>query len=112
MGYLLGVVALALLLFVFGTARAALRSTIQHPWWWAFVCLICAPVTTFNLTTGQATTKLLAFNLFGVGYWRTLPNGPTLLQLAFPAGAALFLSRRRELVARARPALPEDKLPR
>ena len=111
MGYLLGAVALALLLFVFGTARVAFRSKIQHPWWWAFVCLVCAPVTSLNLSTGQTSTQLFAFNLFGVGYWHALPNGPTIMQLAFPAGALLFLTRRRALLAKARPAMAEDQLP-
>jgi hypothetical protein len=111
MRYLLAGVAIALVLFVLASALTAFRSRIQHPWWWTFVCLVCAPVTTFNLTSGQATTQGLAFNLFGAGYWHGLPNGPTIVQVAFPAGALLFWTRRRALLARARPAMPEDQLP-
>jgi hypothetical protein len=46
-----------------------------------------------------------------VGYWHALPSGPTIIQVAFPTGALLFLNRRRKLVAAARPALSEDQLP-
>jgi chromate transport protein ChrA len=112
MRYLLAGVAIALVVFVLWSAYSAFRSKIEHPWWWTFVCLVCAPVTTFNLTTGQAATRLLAFNLFGAGYWHVLPNGPTMIQVAFPAGALLFWTRRRALLARARPAMAEDQLPR
>jgi hypothetical protein len=97
--------------FCVRTAIRAYRAPIRHPWWWTFVCLVCAPVSVFNLTTGQLSTQLLSFNLFGFGYWHGLPAGPTIVQVAFPAGAALFLGRRRHLIRAARPLLAEDRLP-
>ena len=109
--YALVVLGLAIAAFAVRTAIIAYRAPILHPWWWAFVCLICAPVTTFNLSTGRLATQILAFNLFGFGYWHGLPAGPTIVQVAFPAGAVLFLSRRRRLMRAARPAMAEEQLP-
>lgn len=111
MRYLLFAAGLLIALFTLRAASLAFRSQIQHPWWWTFVCLLCAPVATLNVDTGALTTQLLAFNLFGLGYWHALPSGPTTIQVAFPVGALLFLNRRRKLVSAARPMMPEDQPP-
>ena len=109
--YALVVLGLAIAVFALRTAVIAFRAPILHPWWWTFVCLVCAPVITFDLSTGRLGTQILAFNLFGFGYWHTLPAGPTMVQVAFPAGAVLFLNRRRRLMRAARPLMAEDQLP-
>ena len=83
------------------TAVVAFRSPIRHRWWWTFISLLCAPVTTFTVDTGTLSTNLLSVLLFGIGYWHTLPSGPTIIEVGFPAGALLFLSRRRKLVSAA-----------
>jgi hypothetical protein len=111
MRYLAVTLALIVPVFAVRTAVTAYRSTIEHPKWWTFVCLLCAPVTTLNLSSGEVSASLLSFNLFGLGYWHMLPDGPWFLQVAFPAGAVLFLNRRRKLLAAARPLCPEDQLP-
>jgi hypothetical protein len=110
--YLFLIVGLLVVLFTLRTAVTAFRSPIRHPWWWTFVSLLCAPVTTLNVDAGTLSSNLLSVLLFGVGYWHALPNGPTIIQVGFPAGALLFLSRRRKLVSAWRPMLAEDKLPR
>jgi hypothetical protein len=56
MRYVLIGVGLLIAAFTVRTAAMAFRSRIRHPWWWAFVCLLCAPVVTFNLDTGALTT--------------------------------------------------------
>jgi hypothetical protein len=109
--YVVIIGGLLIVAFTLRTAVTAFRSPIRHPWWWAFVCLLCAPETTLNLDTGKLSTNLLSVLLFGVGYGQALPSGPTIIQVGFPAGALLFLSRRRKLVRAARPMLAEDKLP-
>ena len=109
MRYVLLAGGLLIAIFTVRTAVLAFRSPIRHPWWWAFVCLLCAPVTTFNVDAGTLSTKLLSVLLFGIGYWQTLPSGPIIIQVAFPAGALLFLSRRRKLVSAARPVMAEDE---
>jgi hypothetical protein len=101
---------LVIVLFTLRTAITAFRSPIRHPWWWTFVCLLCAPVTTLNVEAGTLLSNLLSVLLFGVGYWHTLPSGPTIIQVGFPVGGLLFLSRRRKLAAAWRPMLAEDKL--
>ena len=97
--------------FCLRTAFQAFRSPILHPWWWTFVCVLCAPVTSFNIDTGALSTNVLSGVLFGIGYWHALPNGPTVVQTGFPVGALLFLQRRRRLIAAARPMLAEDQVP-
>jgi hypothetical protein len=69
-------------------------------------------VTTLNVDAGQLSSNVVSVLLFGIGYWQTLPSGPTIIQIGFPAGALLFLSRRRRLVAAWRPMLAEDRLPK
>jgi hypothetical protein len=110
-GYVLLLGGLIVAAFAIRTALIAYRSPIRHPKWWAFVCLVCAPVTTLNADAGSFSTNLLSLNLFGIGYSKGLPDGPTLISIAFPVGALLFLARRRKLVASAHPMLPEDQLP-
>jgi hypothetical protein len=109
--YIFLLAGLLIAAFTLRTAVTAFRSPIRHPWWWTFICLLCAPVTTLNVDTGALTSNLLSVLLLGVGYWHTLPNGPTIIQVGFPTGALLFLSRRRKLVSAARPMLAEDKPP-
>src|SRR5689334_8170892 len=111
MRFVLLLLGLGIAAFCFRTALRAFRAPILHPWWWAFVCIFCAPVTTFTMETGAVSTNVFWVSFFGVGYWHVLPNGPTMIQLGFPAGAILFLSRRRKLLAAARPMLAEDRLP-
>ena len=104
-------VGLLVVLFTLRTAVTAFRSPIRHPWWWTFVSLLCAPVTTLNVDAGTLSLDLLSVLLLGVGYWHALPSGPTVIQVGFPVGALLFLNRRRKLVRAWRPMLAEDKLP-
>ncbi len=111
MSHVFLLLGLVIVLFTLRTAVAAFRSPIRHPWWWTFICLLCAPVTTLNVDAGTLSLNLLSVLLFGVGYWHPLPSGPTIIQVGFPVGALLFLSRRRKLVAAWRPMLSEDKLP-
>jgi hypothetical protein len=111
MRYVLFVGGLLIVVFAVRTAIVAFRSTIRHPWWWAFVCLLCAPVTTLDLTAGRLSTDLLSILPFGFGYWQGPPGEPTLIQVGFPIGALLFLQRRRKLVSAFRPMMPEDQLP-
>ena len=93
------------------TAIQAFRSPIRHPWWWAFVSVLCGPVTTICVEGCTLSTKLLAVIVLGVAYGHSVPDGHTVIQLGFPAGALLFRSRRRQLLAAARPMLAEDQLP-
>ena len=111
MRYVVPFLGLLIVLFTLRTAVTAFRSPIRHPWWWTFVCLLCAPVTTLNLDAETFSSNLLSVLLFGAGCWHSLPSGPTIIQVGFPAGALLFLSRRRKLVAAWRPMLAEGKLP-
>ena len=111
MRYVLLLAGLLIVVFTLRAAVTAFRSPIRHPWWWTFICLLCAPVTTLNADTGTLSTNLLSFLLFGAGYWHALPSGPTIIQVGFPAGPLLFLNRRRKLIRAARPMLAEDKLP-
>ena len=111
MRYVLVLGGLLVTVFAIRTAIVAFRSTIRHPWWWAFVCLLCAPVTTFDVAAGQLSTDLLSVTMFGLGYWQGPPGQATFIQVGFPAGALLFLHRRRKLVSAFRPMLPEDRLP-
>jgi uncharacterized membrane protein len=111
MRYLMLGAGLLIAVFTFRTALLAFRSQIEHPWLWTFVCLVCAPVATLYVDTGTLTTQILAANLLGIGYMHALPNGPNVIHLAFPAGAVLYLNRRRKLISMARPMMPEDQLP-
>ena len=112
MRFLLFLAGFSVAAFCVWTAFRAARSPIRHPFGWAFISLLCAPVTTFNLDTGSVHTGLFSLDLFGIGYTQLSPHGPTLLSLAFPVGAFLFLSRRRSLVAAAHPMMPENQLPK
>jgi len=68
-------------------------------------------ISSIDLKSGRATIEPLYIILFGVGFVEKPQEGTALLQIAFPAGAALFLSRRRRLLAAHRPMTPEDQLP-
>ena len=92
------------------TAIRAYRSQIRRRWLWILISLLGAPVTTMNWATGQVRTQALRIQLVNVGVVRPGANAPWFLSVAFPLGAFLFLSRRRKLLADARPLLPEDRL--
>ncbi len=92
------------------TAIRAYRSRIRRRWLWVLISLLGAPVTTMNWATGQVRTRTLSIQLVNVGVVRPGPDAPWLLSVAFPLGAFLFLSRRKRLLADARPLLPEDRL--
>ena len=103
--------AAAVLAFSVLTAIKAFRSRIRHPWFWAFVSLLAAPVMTMNWTTGQVGTELLTIQLFGVGAVRPLSGSTWYVSVAFPVGALLFRNRRRQLIREHRPLVPDDQLP-
>ena len=92
------------------TAIRAFRSRIRRRWLWILISLLGAPVTTMNWATGQLRTQTLRIQLVNVGVVRPGPNAPWFLSVAFPLGAFLFVSRRKKLLADARPLLPEDRL--
>lgn len=99
LGSILLFAGIASLIVSVATARRAWRSHIRHRWWWTFVCLVCAPVMTYDGRTGRVSTSVLSASLFGLGVG-TNPNGGW-VQFAPPLGALLFLQRRRALIAAA-----------
>jgi len=96
--------------FSVATAIRAYRSRIRRRWLWILISLLGAPVTTMNWTTGQVRTQTLRIQLANVGVVRPGPNAPWFLSVAFPIGAFVFLSRRKKLLADARPLLAEEHL--
>jgi hypothetical protein len=112
MRFLIVLALLALPVFCIWTAFKAYRSPIRHPILWALVCTLCAPVTSIDLNSGRISAQLFWILIFGVGYAENSREGTALLQIAFPAGAALFLTRRRRLMIAHRPMLPDDQLQR
>ena len=96
--------------FGIATAIRAYRSQIRRRWLWILICLLGAPVTTMNWATGQVRTQALRIQIVNVGVVRPGPNAPWFLSVAFPVGAFLFLSRRKKLLADARPLLSEERL--
>src|SRR5947209_7674248 len=91
------------------TAIRAYRSQIRRRWLWILISLLGAPVTTMNWATGQVRTQALRIQLVNVGVVRPAADAPWFLSVAFPLGAFLFLSRRKKLLADARPLLPEER---
>ncbi len=108
-----GVIVAALGLAAFGlwTAWTAFRSPINHPYWWAFVSLLGAPVTTFDWASGHVSTQLLSLQLLNAGFIIDPTTAVATVSLAFPAGALLFRQRRRQLVLVRFPLRPDDQLP-
>ena len=96
--------------FGIATAIRAYRSQIRRRWLWILISLLGAPVTTMNWATGQVRTQALRIQVVNVGVVRPSPNEPWFLSVAFPVGAFLFLSRRKKLLADARPLLSEERL--
>ena len=92
------------------TAIRAYRSQIRRRWLWILISLLGAPVTTMNWATGQVRTQALRIQVVNVGVVRPAADAPWFLSVAFPLGAFLFLSRRKKLLADARPLLPEERL--
>src|SRR5436305_2927483 len=89
--------------FGVATAIRAYRSQIRRRWLWILISLLGTPVTTMNWATGQVRTQTLRIQLFNVAVLKPGPHAPWFLSVAFPLGAFLFLSRRKKLLADARP---------
>jgi hypothetical protein len=103
--------AVAVMAFGFRTAWVAMRSPIGHPYWWAFVSLLGAPVTTVDWWTGRVTTAVFSVQFLNAGFGAGPPGTPAWIAVAFPVGALLFRQRRRHLVGERFPARPESHLP-
>lgn len=84
----LGVVVLAVV--------RVLRSRLRRRWLWMMVSTIALVRVTINWTTGHVSVQPFAFQLFGVGIWRSGLYGPFQLTWAVPVGAlwALWSVRR------------------
>lgn len=110
LGSILLFAGIASLIFCVATARRAWRSPIRHRWWWTFVCIVCAPVMTYNGKTGSVSTSMFSASLFGLGVGTNWNGG--WVQFAPPLGALVFLQRRRALIAAALPARSDADLDR
>jgi len=64
--------------------------------------LLGGPVTALNWATGEVHTNQFSVLLFGVGWFQANVYAPVILQVAFPVGAAIFLTRRYQLILQAR----------
>jgi hypothetical protein len=51
----------------------------------------------FNWSTGAWSFQPLAFNLLGAGFHASGPYAPWIFDFGFPAGAMMFLIKRRSL---------------
>lgn len=109
--YLLALIGVVFTVFAVRAAVIAFRSQILHPILWAVVCLLCSPVTTFDLTNGSVSTQILTVTLLPISGILDEKNRISLVDVAFPTGALLFYHRRRKLIRAARPMSPADKLP-
>ena len=106
MNRLLFVIAAVLVLSAsLGTAVFALRSRVRRRWLWSLVSVLGLPVATLNWTTGEISTRVLAVQLLGIGVRSREASAEWLLSVAFPLGAAVFLSVRQRLMAKARTSL-------
>ena len=84
-----GALGLFVLGFVIWTARRAYVSPILHPLRWTLVCLVCAPVATFDSSTGEVGLEILTATILPVSC--DLEEKASIVSIAFPAGAFLFL---------------------
>ena len=98
--------------FCIWTAVRAFRSPIRHPIVWALVCTLCAPTTSIELSSRRVSTNPLFVLILGLGVSGSPRDDTAMLLVGFPAGAVLFLSRRRKLIVVHRPLRPTDQLPR
>ena len=105
------VLAFAVPAFCLMTARLALRSSIAHRYWWAFVSLLGSPVMTLGWDANWFTTRVLTVQFLGVGFQIGAVGTPSWLAVAIPTGALVFRQRRRDLLRAHRPLLAEDQLP-
>jgi hypothetical protein len=97
--------------FCIWTAVRAFRSPIRHPILWALVCTLCAPTTSIELPSRKVTTNPFFILILGLGVPGKPGDEAAVVQFGFPAGAMLFLSRRRKLIGAHRPLMPTDQLP-
>jgi hypothetical protein len=98
--------------FCVWNAVRAFRSPIRHPIVWALVCTLCSPTTSIVLSSRNMSTNPLFVLILGLGVSGSPRDDTAVLMVGFPAGAVLFLSRRRKLIAAHRPLMPTDQLPR
>jgi hypothetical protein len=75
--------------------------------WYVFIALGFVQVA-LNWTTGELTFQPVSFLLLGAGFFSPGPHGPTLLSIAFPLGAIVFMIRRPAMLRRAAPDPPPE----
>jgi uncharacterized membrane protein (DUF441 family) len=93
--------AVLVLATVLTSAVVALRTPLRRRWVWVIISLLGAPGLTLNWETSQLQSRVIIFQVLGVGFSkRVAPGAPWRLSVAFPLGAVLFLARRRNLVRR------------
>jgi hypothetical protein len=111
--YLMLALLLLVPLFCLIALVLCLRARIRRKWLWCLFIVIGVFQWQMNWTTGETAFRPLYFQLLGAGAIKAGPYAAWILSVAFPLGAAIFLLKRRTLIARAAPPpeLPPPVLP-
>lgn len=93
-----GVIALAILvplLVLYALVVCAKTKHLNRKWLWLIFILLGVVQLSLNWTTGAWELQVLRVLLFGAGFWQAGPSAPTIIAIAVPLGAIVFLLRQR-----------------
>jgi hypothetical protein len=103
--------AIAAALFTLYALVVCIRTKIaRRKWLWILFILFGFGKIMVNWTTGAWDFRIINFQLFSAGATANF-FGPWIIAVALPVGAAVFLSRRKELEATAEAVEPELATP-
>jgi hypothetical protein len=98
--YVMLLLSLVVPLSIVGTLAVWWRTPMpRRKWLWGIFIALGIGKCTLNWTTGQVGFELLRVLFLGAGFVKAGPYGPVVLSVAVPAGALIFLARRRKWLA-------------
>ena len=89
----------ALLITLYALVLCVKTKPLKRKWLWILFILVGFGQFVINWSTGEFQIAPLALQLFSASALAS-PYGPWIIAVSLPIGAALFIDRRRKLLAR------------
>jgi len=97
--YLILFSAMAVPLFIIYALVQCYRTPVpKRKWAWYLFIAVGLVQVSLNWTDGAMNVQPISFLLLGAGFRMSGPYAPLILTVALPIGAAVFLSRRQEML--------------
>lgn len=96
--YLVLTLAVVIPLFIIYALVVCVRTPIAtRKWLWLIFIALGFVQVSFNWTDGSYLVTPISFAILGSGFFSAGPYAPTIINIAFPLGAIVFLVRRKTL---------------